>query len=139
MKPWMKKTGIVIFLGATLVVGGCGEEKKYNEAKNALIPMIDECDSIKFNSDSIPDMEEAMKQHKEKRAVIDQKLKEMEELAKSDAKLNNDYLEFKKQFETQDNDIWKMREDMLNNKKKRQNSTYKYHGPWIDTDNYFKK
>ena len=139
MKPWMKKTGIVILLAATLVVGGCGEEKKYNEAKNALIPMIDECDSIKFNTDSIPDMEEAMKQHKEKRAVIDQKLKEMEELAKSDAKLNNDYLEFKKQFETQDNDIWKMREDMLNNKKQRQNSTYKYKGPWINTDNYFKK
>lgn len=137
MKPWMKKNGIVILLAATLAVGGCGEEKKYNEAKNALIPMIEECDSIKFDADSIPQMEEALKQHEEKRAVIDQKLKELEELAKSDAKLNNDYLEFKKQFEYQDNDIWKMREDLLKNKKNRQNSTYKYKGPWQNTDKFF--
>ena len=139
MKPWMKKTGIVILLAATLVVGGCGEEKKYNEAKNALIPLMDECDNIKYNRDSIPEMEEALKQHKEKRAVIDQKLKEMEELAKSDAKLNNDYLEFKKQFEYQDKQIWDMREEFLKNKKYNQNNNYKYKGPWINTDNYFKK
>lgn len=114
MKKWMKIAGVSLLIASTLAVGGCGEEKKYNEAKNKLQPLMEETINMPFTSSKdVKQMEADMAKHAEKRAEVDKKIQELGEIAKSDAKLNNDYQAFKKEFERKDDSVWAINENSI--------------------------
>ena len=133
MNKWMKLAGVSFLIVSTLAVSGCGEEKKYNEAKAKLQPLMEETIDMPFKSSKdVKAMQEYMDKHAEKRAEVDQKLKELGELAKSDAKLNNDYQRFKKEFEEKDERVWYHNEESINFAKKDYsgNNNYSIGHPW---------
>lgn len=132
MKKWMKIAGVSLLIASTLAVGGCGEEKKYNEAKNKLQPLMEETMNMPFTSSKdINLMEADMKKHKEKRAEVDKKLQELGELAKSDVKLNNDYKAFKEDFERKDDSIWALNQNSIDVVKEyNNNNNFAIGHPW---------
>ena len=133
MNKWMKLAGVSFLIVSTLAASGCGEEKKYNEAKAKLQPLMEETIDMPFKSSKdVKAMQEYMDKHAEKRAQVDQKLKELGELAKSDAKLNNDYQRFKKEFEEKDERVWYHNEESINFAKKYYsgNNNYSIGHPW---------
>lgn len=105
MKKWVKCVGVSVLIASTLAISGCNEEKKYNEIKNELQPLMKDCLTMDYDTKSKDGFEKSMASHDEKRAVIDKKLAEMEELAKSEVKMNNDFQAFKKEFEEKDANI----------------------------------
>ena len=89
MNKWMKLAGVSFLIVSTLAVSGCGEEKKYNEAKAKLQPLMEETIDMPFKSSKdVKAMQEYMDKHAEKRAEVDQKLKELGELANLKKKMN---------------------------------------------------
>ncbi len=80
-----------IMVLATLAMAGCGEEKKYNEMKNALVPQINA--AMKLTDKDVNVLE---KKNAAAWADIKAKVAEMQKLATSDTKLNNDLLNFQK-------------------------------------------
>ena len=81
---------------ATLALAGCGEEKKYNELKNQVLPQIKQLSDI--NAD-VPKTD-FDKQLAEQMKEIDQKINKMQEYANSETKLNNDLIALKKEYQT---------------------------------------
>ena len=90
MKKRTRNMILTSLLVLSLAVAGCGEEEKYNKAKNALIPQIEK--TWNLNYDKKDEAEAAWKK-------IDAQVKDMEKLAQSETKLNNDLLKIKKEIE----------------------------------------
>lgn len=90
MKKMTRNMILTSLLVLSLAVAGCGEEEKYNKAKNALIPQIEK--TWNLNYDKKDEAEAAWKK-------IDAQVKDMEKLAQSETKLNNDLLKIKKEIE----------------------------------------
>ena len=111
----MKRLRILMMLALTLcimVLAGCGEEEKYNTAKNEVLTLMDEAYNVKMkNLDPLPYNEldqaynEALEKHKAVEDKIQVKLEEMEKLASKEVKLNNDLIELKKSVKEK-NDEW---------------------------------
>lgn len=130
MKKWVKCLGISLLIASTLTISGCNEEKKYNEAKNAVQPMMQECLRTDFDLSSKETFAKSMEEHNKKKAEIDKKLKEMEELAKSDVKLNNDFQAFKKEFEDKDANIVTLEKGTFERKQSFKDKPFKVGQPW---------
>ena len=102
MNKVVKIAGITAALAATLLLGGCNEEKKYNALKMEVVPVM------KYYKDEIgskwPQNVEEYKAALEKlqsdRNEVTQKLKEMKELSKDSVELSNDYLRIEKEMES---------------------------------------
>lgn len=111
----MKRLRILMMLALTLcimVLAGCGEEEKYNTAKNEVLTLMDEAYKVEMkNLDPLPYNEldqaynEALEKHKAVENKIQDKLQEMEKLASKEVKLNNDLIELKKSVKEK-NDEW---------------------------------
>lgn len=111
----MKRLRILMMLALTLcimVLAGCGEEEKYNTAKNEVLTLMDEAYKVEMkNLDPLPYNEldqaynEALEKHKAVENQIQDKLQEMEKLASKEVKLNNDLIELKKSVKEK-NDEW---------------------------------
>lgn len=111
----MKRLRILMMLALTLcimVLAGCGEEEKYNIAKNEVLTLMDEAYKVEMkNLDPLPYNEldqaynEALEKHKAVENKIQDKLQEMEKLASKEVKLNNDLIELKKSVKEK-NDEW---------------------------------
>ena len=111
----MKRLRILMMLALTLcimVLAGCGEEEKYNTAKNEVLTLMDEAYKVEMkNLDPLPYNEldqaynEALEKHKAVENKIQDKLQEMEKLGSKEVKLNNDLIELKKSVKEK-NDEW---------------------------------
>ena len=111
----MKRLRILMMLALTLcimVLAGCGEEEKYNTAKNEVLTLMDEAYKVEMkNLEPLPyneldkTYEEAFEKHKAVEDKIQVKLQEMEKLASKEVKLNNDLIELKKSVKEK-NDEW---------------------------------
>lgn len=107
MNRMVKIAGITAALAATLLLGGCNEEKKYNALKMEVVPEIEAALNIENeyhgplgNSEAvITGYETAIAKIEEKEQSIQKKLTEMEKLSKDDVNLSNDYLRVKKEAE----------------------------------------
>lgn len=109
MKKYIKVILVSLLSIFILLLAGCGEEEKYNKAKNEVLQMVAELDKTNLDykqyvkEDVKPKTEESyqqkkaywearLKEHADKVAIIDAKLKEMESLAVKETKLNNDLI-----------------------------------------------
>ncbi len=104
MNKMVKFAGITAALAATLLLGGCNEEKKYNALKMEVLANVEQVQKMdtyhKGNDDeyiqkkekAIPEMEKIEKETAEK-------LEKMKELSKDDVNLSNDYLAVKHKAE----------------------------------------
>ena len=90
--------GVLIL--STLVLVGCGEEKKYNELKNQIVAV--EAQFQDFGDTSAKGLEK----HNALKKDIDGKLAEMKKLAASDTKLNNDFIKYQQKINEIDK-TWK--------------------------------
>ncbi len=102
MNRMVKIAGITAALAATLLLGGCNEEKKYNALKMEVISSIEEVKkmdtSYKGNDDEyIQKMEKAIPEIEKIEKDVTLKLQEMEKLSKDNVNLSNDYLIMKKE------------------------------------------
>ena len=103
---------LLILAMCVMMLAGCGEEEKYNTAKNEVLTLMDEAYNVKMkNLDPLPYNEldqaynEALEKHKAVEDKIQVKLQEMEKLAAKEVKLNNDLIELKKSVKEK-NDEW---------------------------------
>lgn len=85
---------VVFMVLATLVITGCGEEKKYNELKNQVMPAIEQITKV----DAKGSDEEYNKRLKSVTDPIDKNIAEMKKLAVSETKLNNDCLKVQAKY-----------------------------------------
>ena len=99
MNKYVKFAGIATALTATLLLGGCNEEKKYNALKAEIISVQEE---IQKNKNISADFEKGVTKNKEVLKVflpykekVDKNLAEMEKLSKDNTALFNDYLKTK--------------------------------------------
>ncbi len=105
MNRIVKIAGITAALAATLLLGGCNEEKKYNALKMEVTNEIEEALKIIVHYDGSfsNDMEYAAAVEKsivnleEKEKAIFAKLEKMKELSKDDVNLSNDYLKVRRE------------------------------------------
>ena len=93
---------LLLLLCITILFTGCHEEKKYYSARYAFLQAEEEWSEdrcIVPNNDhkAIID-EDAVKKHEETGKTLEAKLAELEELAKSEKKLNNDYLHVRQDY-----------------------------------------
>ncbi len=104
MNKMVKFAGIMAALAATLLLGGCNEEKKYNALKMEVVPEIEE--ALKISGHSIPlgnreayisDLENTVLEIEGKEKNVFSKLNQMKELSKDDVNLSNDYLKVKRE------------------------------------------
>ena len=82
----------------TLVLSGCGEEEKYNAAKNDFVKIEQEWHKIPAKTENI-------EQHVEMAKQLDAKITEMEPLAKTKMEMNNDLMDLKKKYK-EDGAAW---------------------------------
>ena len=111
----MKRLRILMLLVLAVCVvmlAGCGEEEKYNTAKNEVLTLMDEAYNVEMKDlDPIPyneldkTYEEAFEKHKAVEDKIQVKLQEMEKLATKEVKLNNDLIALKHAVKEKD-DEW---------------------------------
>ena len=100
MNKVVKIAGITAALAATLLLGGCNEEKKYNALKMEVVPEIEAALKIKNEyhgplgnrAEYIAGLETAIAKMEGKEKEIFAKLEKMKELSKDDVNLSNDYL-----------------------------------------------
>lgn len=109
---YLKIFSLVVLSVCMIVLAGCGEEEKYNTAKNEVLTLMDEAHKVEMkNLDPLPYNEldqaynEALEKHKDVENKIQDKLQEMEKLASKEVKLNNDLIELKKSVKEK-NDEW---------------------------------
>ena len=109
---YLKIFSLVVLSVCMIVLAGCGEEEKYNTAKNEVLTLMDEAYKVEMkNLDPLPYNEldqaynEALEKHKAVENKIQDKLQEMEKLASKEVKLNNDLIELKKSVKEK-NDEW---------------------------------
>ncbi len=96
MNRFAKIIIVGLMLLATLITAGCGEEKKYNELKNQVLPKIEGILNIKTDAGTGDEFTTLLNS---KSKSIETHLAEMQRLAASDLKLNNDYLKVKSVYE----------------------------------------
>lgn len=94
-KKLFAMAAILIF---TFLVAGCGEQEKYNSAKNDFVKIQEEWEAVTPANENI-------EKHNELAKKLDEKIKEMESLAKSETSLNNDLLDLKKKYKDKSN-VW---------------------------------
>ena len=103
----MKFAGIATALTATLLLGGCNEEKKYNALKMEVVKIVEDGEKYINKTDvktgyvqldwriGKKQATENLNLFLEQKKVIEQKLQEMEKLSKESVNLSNDYLRVK--------------------------------------------
>ena len=100
MSKKLKPVSLLLLLVCIMILfTGCHEEEKYNSAKYAFLQADEEwsndpCTVPNNDHKTIID-EDAVKKHEETGKALEVKLAELEKLAKSEAKLNSDYLQVK--------------------------------------------
>lgn len=119
----MKRLRILMMLALTLcimVLAGCGEEEKYNTAKNEVLTLMDEAYKVEMkNLEPLPyneldkTYEEAFEKHKAVEDKIQVKLQEMEKLASKEVKLNNDLIELKNAVKEKDDEWLRINNNIL--------------------------
>lgn len=119
----MKRLRILMMLALTLcimVLAGCGEEEKYNTAKNEVLTLMDEAYKVEMkNLEPLPyneldkTYEEAFEKHKAVEDKIQVKLQEMEKLASKELKLNNDLIALKNTVKEKDDEWLKINNNIL--------------------------
>ena len=88
------KTALVVLLVAsTLLVAGCGEEAKYNQAKSEYVKAYQAWDQQYY----IPNLKDENEIFA-KAETLKRQLQAMEEFSRSDSRLNNDRLALEKQL-----------------------------------------
>lgn len=108
MKNWMKLVLTSTLVAVILLTAGCGEQEKYNKAKNEVVTMMEEAKTMKvIEPTNVPkdsqterdqykkNFAELQKKHDDANAKIHEKLTEMELYAKKETALNNDLLNLK--------------------------------------------
>lgn len=113
----------LVLVCVTLLMAGCHEEEKYNTAKNDFL-------KVEQQWSKIDPAEKNVKKHDELGKQLDTKISEMQEIAKSETKLNNDLISLKKEYKNK-NDMWNRAkaEDMAI---KKMNAEVNAKGPAID-------
>lgn len=91
-------TIMALLLFSTIILAGCGEEEKYNTAKNEFVKIEQEWEQIEPKNENV-------EQHTELAKKLDAKLTEMDPLAKTKTNLNTDLLDLKKQYKEKA-DVW---------------------------------
>ena len=119
----MKRLRILMMLALTLcimVLAGCGEEEKYNTAKNEVLTLMDEAYKVEMkNLEPLPyneldkTYEEAFEKHKAVEDKIQVKLQEMEKLASKEVKLNNDLIALKNAVKEKDDEWLRINNNIL--------------------------
>ena len=119
----MKRLRILMMLALTLcimVLAGCGEEEKYNTAKNEVLTLMDEAYKVEMkNLEPLPyneldkTYEEAFGKHKAVEDKIQVKLQEMEKLASKEVKLNNDLIALKNAVKEKDDEWLRINNNIL--------------------------
>lgn len=100
MNKMVKFAGITAALAATLLLGGCNEEKKYNALKMEVVPVVEGYKKSTSNwSDGVAKCTERLNKIIEDKKDISNKLEKMKELSKDDVNLSNDYLKVKREAE----------------------------------------
>jgi len=89
---------VIIMILCTLVLSGCGEEEKYNAAKNDFVKIEQEWHKIPIKTENI-------EQHMEMEKQLDAKINEMEPLVKTKMEMNNDLMDLKKKYK-EDGAAW---------------------------------
>ena len=93
---------LLLLLCITILFTGCHEEKKYYSARYAFLQAEEEWSEerciVPNNDHKILIDEDAVKMHEETGKTLEAKLAELEELAKSEKKLNNDYLHVRQDY-----------------------------------------
>ncbi len=94
----MKKIALVLMLIVmALAITGCGEEEKYNKAKNAFLTA--EQQLVKIDVEDIAKHDALVKD-------LDAQIAAMQKIAVSETKLNNDLIQVKQKYE-HDKQVWK--------------------------------
>lgn len=119
----MRRLRILMMLALTLcimVLAGCGEEEKYNTAKNEVLTLMDEAYKVEMkNLEPLPyneldkTYEEAFEKHKAVEDKIQVKLQEMEKLASKEVKLNNDLIALKNAVKEKDDEWLRINNNIL--------------------------
>lgn len=124
MKKYVRILLVAMMSLMVLALAGCGEEDKYNQAKQEVTAIVEQAknvndwkDSQYFSSDKKKD-ELLVKEHWRERTTVlqgelkkreelfkqaDEKLKDMAGYAKGDGKLEADLAEFKRNYESEKN------------------------------------
>ena len=97
MKITTKALLVFILLITTLSITGCGEEEKYNKAKNAFLAA--EQQLVKIDVKDITKHDALVKD-------LDTQIAAIQKIAASETKLNNDLIQVKQKYE-HDKQIWK--------------------------------
>lgn len=101
MNKVVKVAGITAALAATLLLGGCNEEKKYNALKMEVVPVMNyykEEVGTKWPQ-NIDEYKSALEKLRSDREEVNKKLNEMKELSKDNTNLLNDYLAIQREVE----------------------------------------
>lgn len=117
---YLKIFSLVVLSVCMIVLAGCGEEEKYNTAKNEVLTLMDEGYKVEMkNLEPLPYNEldqaynEAFEKHKAVEDKIQGKLQEMEKLAVKEVKLNNDLIELKRVVKEKDDEWLRINNDIL--------------------------
>ena len=124
MKKWSRTLLTGVLLVAVLAMAGCGEQEKYNKAKNEVVTMMQEAKTMKVteptnepkDSQAYKDQykenfADLQKKHDTAETKIQGKLTEMKEYAKKETALNNDLLQLRKQVKDE-NETWQQVKDI---------------------------
>lgn len=162
MENRMKKLVVLGLVAGTLLFAGCGEEEKYNTAKNELLELSKQSSMIedqgidagmgsrftpvsKYKTEAeiyetLKKMDELESKQAEIQKKADEKIAEMEKLAKSKVELNNDFVNAKEQkrqdidgitatFKTSRDTLNKCLEEMASGKRNKDGSIPRV-DPW---------
>ena len=111
---------LLVLAMCLVMLAGCGEEEKYNTAKNEVLTLMDEGYKVEMkNLEPLPYNEldqaynEAFEKHKAVEDKIQSKLQEMEKLASKEVKLNNDLIELKRVVKEKDDEWLRINNNIL--------------------------
>ena len=94
---------LVLLVLISLFAAGCNEEEKYNTAKNEFLQQQEAWSHIEYMKPKAKGGteidEEGVTKKETQKAVLDEKLDTLANLAKSKTELNNDYLKVKQDWE----------------------------------------
>ena len=106
---YLKFFSLVVLSVCMIVLAGCGEEEKYNTAKNEVLTLMDEAYKVEMkNLEPLPynELDQAYNEALEKHKAVENKIQgKLEKLASKELKLNNDLMELKKSVKEK-NDEW---------------------------------
>mgnify|MGYP001198586566 CR=1 FL=1 len=97
MKKFTQVLLVALLIITALAMAGCGEEEKYNKAKNAFLAA--EQQLVKIDVTDITKHDALVKD-------LDTQIAAMQKIAVSETKLNNDLIQVKQKYE-HDKQVWK--------------------------------